>query len=303
MRPDSFSMFLRACSLWVLFGILGALYWWEIRPAQLHWGASPAEIARSMPDDQAVEAPAFDATRAITIRATPEQIWPWVIQMGFGRAGFYGYDLIENVGSGSGIRSATTIMPALQNPRPGDILPLSVAATLAFGPMERNRFVVWRSTQVPCDGVFIWELIPLDRNHTRLISRIRWNFVKDPQGYALGVFTEFADHVAVRKILEGIRDRAENVRPEPLALQLLELGSWCIAGVSFAVSVICIGFWRRWGWAWLMALGAGLLLELVLYGSMPAGIRILLPMLYLLGIALAEIRTRQSERAARFFST
>lgn len=201
---------LKALSVLALCGILGSLYWWGIRPAQLHWGATPAEIARSMPEDQAVDAPAFDATRAITIRATPEQIWPWLVQMGFGRAGFYGYDLIENLGSGTGIRSARTLVPALQNPQPGDVLPISVAATLAFGSIERNRFLIWRSTHVPFDGVFIWELVPIDQSRTRLISRIRWTYVKDPQGIALGAFTEFADHVAVRKILKGIRDRAEN---------------------------------------------------------------------------------------------
>jgi hypothetical protein len=61
-----------------------------------------------MPEDNIVAHPVFDATRAITIRAMPETIWPWLVQMGFKRAGFYGYDLIENIGNGSEIRSATT---------------------------------------------------------------------------------------------------------------------------------------------------------------------------------------------------
>jgi len=48
----------------------------------------------------------------------PEDIWPWLVQIGYGRAGFYGYDLIENLGSSTGVRSAGSILPELQHPRP-----------------------------------------------------------------------------------------------------------------------------------------------------------------------------------------
>jgi hypothetical protein len=96
-----------------------------------------------MPADGIVPHPAFDATRAITIRARPEAVWPWLVQIGYGRAGFYGYDLIENPGSGAGIRSAQKVLPQLQNPHPGDVLPLSAAATLIYGPIEQNHYLVW----------------------------------------------------------------------------------------------------------------------------------------------------------------
>src|SRR5579859_2960923 len=91
----------RGVAALVLFGALGSVYVFVIRPAQLHWGATAEEIARSMPEDTSVAHPTFDATRAITIRGTPEQVWPWLAQMGLRRAGFYGYDLIENAGSGT----------------------------------------------------------------------------------------------------------------------------------------------------------------------------------------------------------
>ena len=64
-----------------------------------------------MPGDDLVANPTFVATRAITIRGRPEDIWPWIAQMGFDRAGYYGYDLIENIGSKTGIRSAESIVP------------------------------------------------------------------------------------------------------------------------------------------------------------------------------------------------
>jgi hypothetical protein len=265
----------------LLFALLGSTYVFVIRPAQLHWGATEEEIARTMPDDNLVAHPAFDATRAITIRGTPEQIWPWLAQMGFRRAGFYGYDLIENAGSGTGIRSATTILPQFQNPRPGDTLPLSVAGSLTFGAIQPNSYVVWRSWEEPALGVFIWELVPIDRGHTRLISRIRWSYLPDAWGKALGVFTEFADHIAVRKILQGVRDRVEGRAPEPLMVEALTIAAWLLAFFEFSIAALAVLCTRRWCVAWLFALGASALLQFTLYSHAPAWACAPLPWLYL----------------------
>ncbi len=90
-----------------------------------------------------------------------------------------------------------------------DPIPISVAAPLVFGSINPNSWIVWRSPNRPSDGVFIWELVPVDATATRLISRIRWSYATGAWFKVLGVFTEFADHVAVRRILEGVRDRAE----------------------------------------------------------------------------------------------
>ena len=271
----------RLGALLVVIGLLSSscLFW--IRPAQLHWGATPEEVARAMPEDSVVPNPVFDATRSITIRGTPEQVWPWLVQMGFRRAGFYGYDLIENVGSGTGIRSARSILPQFQHPHTGDLLPLSVAAALKFGIVEPNSVVVWLAQDVPCDGVFVWQLVPIDAQHTRLISRIRWNYAPGIWFKALGLFTEFADHVAVRKILEGVRDRVERRELEPLALEAVEISSWLLAFFELCVASCVIVFGRRWNAAWLFALGAGALLQFVLYSNAPVWVCTPLPWLYL----------------------
>src|SRR5260370_23841037 len=231
----------------VLFCVLGALYWFLIRPAQLHWGATAEEVRRTFPEDNVVTDPAFDATRAITVRGRPEEVWPWLVQMGFGRAGFYGYDLIENPGSGTGIRSAGAILPKFQYPRTGDLLPLSIAATLQFGTVDPNRTVVWRGRDVPPSGLFIWSVAPLDETHTRVISRIRWRYLSDPMGRTLGVFTEFADHVAVRAILKGIRDRVEGRVPPSLLLQGAQVAGWFLAFGELATGIVLILSAQRWG--------------------------------------------------------
>lgn len=282
----------RLAAILSLLALLGCVYLFLIRPAQLHWGATPEELARPMPEDNIVAHPGFDATRAITIRATPEAIWPWLVQMGFKRAGFYGYDLIENVGNGSEIRGATTILPAFQHPQIGEPIPISVAATLAFGSISPNSWIVWRSRNRPTDGVFIWELVPVDANETRLISRIRWSYAPGAWFKLLAMFTEFADHVAVRRILQGVRDRAEGRASPPLGLEALEIAGWLVAFFEFCLAIVLVAVWSRWQPAWLIALGAGALLQFILYSDAPLWIRVILPWLYLVLITWYWLRER-----------
>lgn len=68
-----------------------------------------------MPGDELVARPHFNATRAITVHAGPEHIWPWLLQMGLGRAGWYSYDTIDNLGR----PSARRILPEYQEPQAG----------------------------------------------------------------------------------------------------------------------------------------------------------------------------------------
>jgi hypothetical protein len=65
--------------------------------------------------------------------------------MGFDRAGYYGYDLIENLGSTSGIHSAESTVPELQHPKTGDVLPISSVAHLTFGTIQPNEYLIWQS--------------------------------------------------------------------------------------------------------------------------------------------------------------
>jgi hypothetical protein len=293
MRPVIMGIVARFAAILSLLALLGCVYLFLIRPEQLHWGATPEELARPMPEDNIVAHPVFDATRAITIRATPGAIWPWLVQMGFKRAGFYGYDLIENVGNGSEIRSATTILPAFQHPQIGEPIPISFVATLAFGSINPNSWIVWRSRNRPTDGVFIWELVPVDANETRLISRIRWSYAPGAWFKLLAMFTEFADHVAVRRILDGVRDRAEGRASPPLGLEALEIAGWFVAFFEFCLAIVLVAVWGRWQTAWLIALGAGALLQFILYSDAPVWIRVVLPWFYLVLIIWYWLRERR----------
>lgn len=298
MRPFINGIATRFAAILSLFAFLGSIYLFFIRPEQLHWGATPEELARPMPEDNIVARPIFDATRAITIHATPETIWPWLVQMGYKRAGFYGYDLIESIGNGSDVRSATTILPAYQDPHIGDPIPLSFAATLVFGSINPNSWIVWRSRERPTYGVFIWELVPVDANTTRLISRIRWNYAPGWWSKVLTIFTEFTDHVAVRRILKGVRDRAEGRPSPPLVLEALEITGWLVAFFEFCFLIGLVAAWRRWQIAWVLAMGAGVLLQFILYGDVPVWIGASLPWLYLVLIIRYWFRDRTSRTQA-----
>lgn len=266
------SWWVRSFSIFAVPVILITAYLCLIRASQLRWGATTEEVRRSMPGDEMVPDPSFVATRAITIRGRPEEIWPWIAQMGFNRAGYYGYDLIENLGSRSGIHSAESIVPELQHPKTGGLLPISTIAHLIFGAIQPDRYLIWQSEAVPHDGAFTWALYPVDASHTRLVSRIRLRYHRAGRGLALDLFTEFADPVAVPKILEGVRDRAEGKVPESLSRQAIEIAEWLFALAELAISIGFVFSWRQWGRAWCLALSSGFLLMFVLYAHSPIGI-------------------------------
>jgi hypothetical protein len=88
----------------IFLAILAVSYFVWIRPWQLRWGATDEEIRRAMPGDRVVAKPSFDATRGVTVHALPQAIYPWIVQIGMTCAGWYGYDLLDNLGRPSETR-------------------------------------------------------------------------------------------------------------------------------------------------------------------------------------------------------
>jgi hypothetical protein len=174
----------------------------------LRWGATDAEVAAAMPGDELVPVPSFSATRAITIDAPPDAVWPWLVQVGFGRAGWYSYDLFDNAAR----PSAERILPEYQQPRVGDWVPMAgkVDETTAFRirGLESNRWMLWEKPH----STWAWSLAPLDGGKTRLITRLRDRYAwRSSPGTALLslVLFEFGDFPMMRKLLLGVKRRAE----------------------------------------------------------------------------------------------
>ena len=178
-----------------------------LRPWQLTWGATAAEVSRQLPSDELVPTPTFNATRAITIAAPPEAVWPWIVQMGLTRAGWYSYDLLDNLGR----PSARRIIPALQDLQPGDIVPMSPDGKQGMRVHSVNapRSMVWGE---PGGTTWAWQLDPTGAHSTRLITRVRSRYRWLSPSIAFSVLLEFGDVWMMRKMLLNLEERA-SARP------------------------------------------------------------------------------------------
>ncbi len=178
-----------------------------VRPRQLRWGATDEEVAREMPGDRIVADPTFNATRAITIDAAPGEVWPWIVQMGIGRAGWYSYDWIDNLGR----PSARTILPDFQLPRPGDLVPISPNGKHGFyvKSLEFQRSLLWWDGKG--NTTWSWSLYPRVGGATRLVTRIRMRYNWRSPRILLFLAVDVGDIVMIRKCLQGIKERAEAV--------------------------------------------------------------------------------------------
>lgn len=175
----------------------------------LRWGASDDEVRSSMPGDDLVPRASFKATRAITIAAPPEMVWPWIVQMGYKRAGFYTYALLDN----AGYESPSAVLEEFQNPQVGDWMPMSgtVNETTAFRFKEiaTDQWLLWDKP----DSTWAWKLTPLPNGQTRLITRLKqhYRWVSPLMALFTLVLLEFGDFQMMRRMLKGIKVRAESM--------------------------------------------------------------------------------------------
>jgi hypothetical protein len=181
-----------------------------IRKRHLRWGATNAEVAAPMPGDNLVPRSSFTATRAITIDAPPEAVWPWLVQLGYRRAGWYSYDLFDN----AGYPSADRILPEHQNLKIGDRVPMakSVNDTTAFWvvELEPNRSMLWQKP----NSTWAWKLVPVEGGRTRLITRLKalYDWRDSPSNALLTlILFEFRDFPMTRKLMLGVKRRAEQL--------------------------------------------------------------------------------------------
>ena len=182
------------------------------RARLLRWGATDEEIAAVQPGDDLIGDANVTATRAITIRRSPDVVWPWVAQLGQGRGGFYSYDFLENL-VGCDIHSSDRVVPEWQQLEVGDEVRLAPTAGLKVAILEPGRVLVLQGSlpiarRPPFDSTWAFILCEQPDGTTRLLSRERYGYrrwwapcVVEP--------TQAISFVMSRKMLLGIRDRAE----------------------------------------------------------------------------------------------
>lgn len=163
-----------------------------------------------MPGDELVPDASFNATRAITIQAPPEAVWPWIVQIGYRRAGFYTYDVLDN----AGYESADQVIEELQQPQVGDWMPMAktVNETTAFKvkDLDPPHRLLWSKP----DSTWAWRLTATPEGGTRVVTRLKQRYQWESPGSALltVILLEFGDFPMMRRLLKGIQKRAASQR-------------------------------------------------------------------------------------------
>jgi hypothetical protein len=226
---------------------LGALAGYRriVRPWYEDWGVEPADADRLLPGDELIAGPTGGDTRGITIDAPAAAIWPWLVQMGFGRAGWYSYDALDMRGA-----SARTIVPEWQAIAVGETMRTWPGGGFEVAQVEPDHALVLylddaivarqeaeaRATAVgglgadsttpglaasaailrtqPSTFRASWAFVlePLDGERTRLVERVR---VEYPEvavwNRVTGPLFGVAVFLMTRRQLLGIRERAERL--------------------------------------------------------------------------------------------
>jgi hypothetical protein len=225
--------------------------WWRT------WGVDPVEARKVLPGDDLVATPTAIDTRGIIIDAPPDAVWPWLVQMGYGRGGWYSYDQIDMLG-----KSADRILPGFQVIAVGDVLPTSPNSGFAVRIAEQARALVLYSdtesvaaeaakaaeakpaggTDVPAglaatgailrttppDFAASWAFVlePLDGGRTRLIERFRVRFgVAGPGFRVIAPVMGFGVFVMMQRQMRGILARAERTAVAPAAMVVAPVAS------------------------------------------------------------------------------
>jgi hypothetical protein len=180
-------------------------YFLAIRPWHRRWGATDEELHMPLPGDDLVPEPGYQHTRAVTIRAPAEDVWPWLAQIGQDRGGFYSYEWLENL-AGCEMRNADRIHPEWQDVKPGDPLAIMRGWGTKLAAVDPGRALV-------IDGWGTYAVRPLDAGRSRLIARAR-----HPAGLASLIYLltiEIPHFIMERKMLLGLKERAELATGRP----------------------------------------------------------------------------------------
>jgi hypothetical protein len=195
-----------------------------VRPRMFRWGATDAEVARTWPGDELTPNPSAECTRALTIEAPMEQVWPWIVQIGQDRAGFYSYTWLENLFRAE-MRNTYRIVPAWQSRRVGEDLWMAAKhryggqARMVVARMEPPRVLVLVMPQdarsaiergYAPHGSWNFLLQPAGEGSTRLVMRSVDGESGPPWGKMAGyVFFEPAHFIMERKMMLRIKALAE----------------------------------------------------------------------------------------------
>jgi hypothetical protein len=200
-----------------LFAILtlAALYWFPIRRWMSRWGATPSDLQRVMVGDGLLADPTFSYTTVVNVNAPPEDIWPWLVQLGYQRGGLYSYDWLDRLFGYLDRPSATRILPEFQRLAVGDHIPLGRGPSWPVAVAEPDHALVLDMRNMGgIDWVWQFGLYAVDERRTQLVSRSRVR-ARTVSAWLLTAAIEPAGFVMTRRMLLGLKQRAEALASAP----------------------------------------------------------------------------------------
>lgn len=195
-----------------------------VRPQMLVWGATGLERNAPMDGDDAVPLAKYRSTHAISIAAPPEDVWPWLAQLGQGRGGLYSYDWLENL-FGCDIHSVSAVVPQWQElqvggevrlVRPDHPVPLRFLVARVDPPHRLLLVAPGTQDEAFAAGLpyvsWSFQIDEYHRGYSRLVVRLRGDFLPTTrQLLANKYLLEPVHWLMERKMLLGIKKRAEQL--------------------------------------------------------------------------------------------
>lgn len=198
-------------TLLVMF-TLAMLYWFPIRRWMSQWGATRRDLLRVMAGDHLLGDSTYSGTMAVSINAPPEDIWPWLVQIGYQRGGLYSYDWLDRLFGFLDRPSATRILPEFQHLAVGDAIPVGQGPSWPVAVVEaRHALVLDMRHMGGLDWVWQFGLYRVDDKRTRLVTRSRV-CTRTVLARLLTYAIEPAGFLMTRRMLIGIKHRAEALR-------------------------------------------------------------------------------------------
>jgi hypothetical protein len=166
-------------------------------------------VRGTMFGDRQVALPSYEATLGVTMNAAPQDVWPWLLQMGYRRGGLYSYDWLDRLFGYLDAPSADHIMPEWQRLAVGDEIPIGRGGGFPVKAIEPLRSLVLAGRAAGTEWSWELALVPIGSGRTRLLSRNRVRVPASLRAKLTMALIQPAAFVMTRKMLLGLKGRAE----------------------------------------------------------------------------------------------